>query len=100
MLKCYIMIKMRVIKKCKGNDMLSNLLKDNKELMKEYDFEKNIEIDLNSITEEMGISVWWKCSKCGYEWNIKISSRYIKGNGCQKCAGNKRLETRRKTEKN
>lgn len=59
------------------------------EIAKEWNYEKNCGMKPEDFTPISGTRVWWKCSKCGYEWNIKISSRYIKGNGCQKCAGNK-----------
>lgn len=45
---------------------MKKYLKDNKELMKEYDFDKNIDIDLETITEGMGLSIWWKCSNCSH----------------------------------
>ena len=28
----------------------------------------------------------WKCSTCGWRWNISINSRCILGHGCPKCA--------------
>ncbi len=42
--------------------------------------------------------VWWKCSKCGHEWQAMISDRTGKDrNGCPKCSkiigGRKRHET-------
>ena len=63
----------------------------------QFVFVRNIYGD--EINKCGGHRTLWKCSKCGYEWNIKISSRYIKGNGCQKCAGNKRWETRKENQK-
>lgn len=60
-------------------------LKDNKELMNEYDYAKNVNIDLNSITEGMGISIWWKCSKCNHEWKTRVNHRAKDGTGCPMC---------------
>ena len=33
------------------------------------------------------IKVWWKCSKCGYEYEASITNRVTKGTGCKNCAG-------------
>lgn len=84
---------------CSNRQLLlgyNDLVTVNKEIAKEWDYEKNKGMKPEDFTPISGTRVWWKCSKCGYEWNIKISNRYIKGNGCPKCAGNKRWETRKK----
>ena len=84
---------------CSNRQLLlgyNDLVTVNKEIAKDWDYEKNVGMKPEDFTPISGTRVWWKCSKCGYEWSIKISSRYIKGNGCQKCAGNKRWETRKR----
>ena len=62
----------------------NNLLINNPELCKEWDYSKN-----NKIPEEYCSgtpkSVWWKCFK-GHEWKASISSRNT-GVGCPYCAG-------------
>lgn len=63
----------------------SNYLKDNKELMKEYDYDKNIEFDLNTLTLGSDRKVWWICPK-GHSWQAGIGSRYRSGAGCPICA--------------
>ena len=62
---------------------MSNLLKNNKELMKEYDFEKNKDIDLNKLTTGSHQKIWWKCAR-GHEWEALIHPR-LKGVGCPYC---------------
>ena len=57
----------------------------NPELAKEWHSTKNkgllpTQVSCNTIRK-----VWWKCSKCGYEWQSSISLRN-KGTGCPKCA--------------
>lgn len=74
---------------------VNDLVTINKELAAEWDYEKNGSLKPQNFTPISGTRVWWKCSKCGHEWDIKISSRYMKGNGCPKCAGDKRWKTRR-----
>ena len=63
---------------------MSNLLKNCKELMKEYNFEKNKDIDLNTITCGSNKKIWWKCEK-GHEWEAAIASRNL-GVGCPYCS--------------
>ena len=53
--------------------------------MKEYDFNKNTDIDLETITEGMGLSIWWKCSKCSHEWKTRVNHRTKDGTGCPVC---------------
>lgn len=64
---------------------MSNLLKDNKELMKEYYFEKNKDVDLDNLKPFSSKKVWWKCSKCFYEWQAKIYNRSTLNRGCPNC---------------
>lgn len=33
-----------------------------------------------------GYKVWWKCTKCGYEWKTAISKRTSQGHGCLNCS--------------
>ena len=40
----------------------SNYLKDNKKIMKQYDYEKNNDIDLEKLTIGTNKKVWWVCS--------------------------------------
>lgn len=69
--------------------MKSNLLKDNEDLMKEYDYEKNINIDLNKIAIGSGKKVWWTCPVGhSYDQTIILKSSGIK---CPICA-NRRIE--------
>lgn len=63
---------------------MSNYLKDNKELMKEYDYEKNDKFDLDTLTLGSDRKVWWICSKCGYEWLTDPNHR-SRGQGCPQC---------------
>ncbi len=76
----------------------SGLLKDNLELMEKYDYEKNKEIDLNSLTARSNKKVWWKCNKCGNSWFAQIASQNDKKkkHGCPYCSG--RLVIKGKTD--
>lgn len=61
---------------------LSNLLKDNKELMEKYYYEKNKNVDLNTLTLGSNKKIWWKCPKCGYAWKAIVKSK----NNVKTCA--------------
>ena len=71
---------------------MSNLLKDNKKLMKEYDYEKNKNIELDSLTLGTSKKVWWICPK-GHSYHMAISLRTNKKNmcGCHYCSGHRVL---------
>ena len=71
---------------------MKKFLKDNTLLMKEYLYEKNVEYDLNNITEGMNISLWWKCSKCNFEWKTRLSHRTKDGTGCPECRKKESIE--------
>ena len=59
-------------------------LKDNKILLKEFDFENNTDIDISSITMGMNCRIWWKC-KQGHSWQASPNNR--QRTGCPICAG-------------
>ena len=42
---------------------MSNLLKDNKKLMLEWDYRKNISLNPNTLTIGSNQKVWWICKK-------------------------------------
>lgn len=74
---------------CSNNKILTgfnDLYSQNQELMKEWDFSKNI-VDPKTIAPGSNKKVWWKCSICGFEWQTSPNSRTsaIK-TGCPKCA--------------
>ena len=54
-------------------DMMSTFLSETKELMSEWDFEKNAELKLfpEKLTEGSNKKAWWKC-KNGHTWQEPI----------------------------
>ena len=50
----------------------------------EWNYEKNIGITPEEFTIGSGKKVWWKCSKCGNEWESIIYTRKT-GAYCGKC---------------
>ena len=53
-------------------------------LLKEWNYEKNIDFTPKEITYGCGKRVWWKCSK-GHEWRVSPSNR-VQGTGCPVCS--------------
>jgi hypothetical protein len=54
-------------------------------MVKQWDFLKNEEIDINIVSSHSKNDAWWKCKGCGYEWQSKISSRRASKGLCPCC---------------
>ena len=54
-------------------------------LVEEWHAERNGELTPYDVTYGSGKKVWWRCSKCNYEWETRISHR-SNGAGCPECA--------------
>ena len=66
---------------------IGNSLKDKfPELLNEWDFEKNKDINLDVVAYSSNKKVWWRCSVCGYKWQSPINRRTSNKSGCPKCA--------------
>lgn len=55
------------------------------ELVKEWDYEQNVGINITDVTTGSGKKVWWKCNE-GHSWEAFIYSR-VNGNSCPYCSG-------------
>jgi len=60
-------------------------ISDIPELMQEWDYEANADLDPNKITYGSHIKAWWKCSKCGYKWQTQIQVRTQGHSSCHRC---------------
>lgn len=60
----------------------------------EFDSDKN-EKSLFEYSKGCDTKVWWKCSKCGHEWQASVRSR-VEGKGCRQCYIASMPERRRK----
>lgn len=45
------------------------------DLLKEWDYEKNKDVDADRITTGSNKAVWWKCLKYGHEWEAPVARR-------------------------
>ena len=64
---------------------MANRLIDDNTLMTEYNYAKNKEFDLNTLTLGSEKKIWWIC-KYGHEWESNIYNRAHGKNGCPICA--------------
>lgn len=56
------------------------------DLMQDWNYEKNRDLDPRKLTLGMHVKVWWKCHVCGHEWVAMVYSR-ANGCGCNACFG-------------
>lgn len=64
---------------------INTLFDRNPELLEEWDYDKNQSLDPREIYYKSTKKAWWKCRKCSYEWETKISRRTDIGVGCPVC---------------
>lgn len=60
---------------------------NNQALMEEYDYEKNISLDISKLTCASNKKVWWICPQ-NHSYESQIANRAT-GCGCPYCAGKK-----------
>ena len=48
--------------------------------------EWNDKLKPSDVKPRSSKNVWWKCSRCGYEWRANIVERVRRGSGCPYCA--------------
>ena len=56
------------------------------ELIKDWHPTKNGHLTPNDCKAGSVYKVWWKCYKCGYEWQASPEKRCNRGHGCLNCA--------------
>lgn len=81
---------------CAGRVLLhgfNDLVTTRPDIASEFMMDKNIGIDINSLTIHSIKKVWWKCSECGREWRAKVSER-VAGHGCKSCTSKIKAENR------
>jgi len=64
------------------------LLDHSPHLIKEWNFKKNININIENISYGSGKKVWWKC-KYEHEWLAVIGHRTSRKQGCPYCSNKK-----------
>ena len=76
---------------CSGKRVLSgtnDFATEYPDIAAEWDYPKN-EIDPTKIKGGSNKRVWWKCRKCGNEWQTSVGNRTSQGTGCPLCSKKK-----------
>lgn len=76
---------------CKKQNVLNkkNLTITNPQLLEEWDYTKNKDINPTQVLASNPKKVWWICKKCGCKWEAKINNRAVLKRGCPCCANKK-----------
>ncbi len=67
------------------------------EVVKEWHPTKNGDLKPYELASKSNIRVWWKCNKCGHEWNSTIVNRTNLNRGCPLCGKIKMGQSRHVT---
>ena len=67
-----------------------SIMQSNPQLLKEWDYEKNGNIDANTVARGSIKKYWWVCSK-GHHWEAMPLHR-SRGSGCPFCSGRKPIK--------
>ena len=61
------------------------------EVASEWNYERNT-LKPFEVSGGSNKKYWWKCKKCGYEWEAVVASRTKRGLGCAVCSGKRIIE--------
>lgn len=64
---------------------LKNVIAKFPHMVRQWNFNKNKDVNINLTSANSKREVWWKCKKCGYEWKAQISSRRASKGECPCC---------------
>lgn len=66
-------------------------LSDFPNLLNEFDYELNINIDVTTITAGSSLKIWWVCTKKNHKhsWETEVKKRTIQNRNCPYCANQK-----------
>ena len=83
-----------ILSQSKKRHLENSIKNTHPEIAKEWMVKKNNPLKIETITAGAGAYVWWKCSKCGNEWQAYVYSRTA-GKGCEPCSIAERALARR-----
>lgn len=66
----------------------NNIVAKCPELLNEWDYKKNLNIDPHTITPNSNKRVWWICKDCNGSWKTVVEGR-TRGTKCPYCSGHK-----------
>jgi len=68
---------------------MKKYLTDFPELLTEWDYAKNTDIDINTVKFASAVKVWWKCAE-NHEWETAVVHRTCGKSNCGQCHFNNR----------
>ena len=74
---------------CSGNlpiEGINDFETMNPDLMLDWNYDKNQNVDPTKITAHSGEYIDWKCHFCGYEWRTRANNRSSGKRGCPNCS--------------
>jgi ABC-type ATPase with predicted acetyltransferase domain len=54
---------------------IKEYISENEILMKEWDYEANVDLNPENLKSGSNKKAWWKCRKCGGKWQATICDR-------------------------
>ena len=81
-----------------NNKKERSLLATDSEILLEWNYEKNSPLTPDKVFPKTTDAVWWKCSRCGKEWQQSIKTKFGGGLLCRSCS-NRRANINRKKKK-
>ncbi len=55
------------------------------ELLKDWDYDKNKNLDPSCVYPGYNLHVWWLCSKCNNSWRARLLARTFRKTQCKQC---------------
>ena len=74
---------------CSGRNAIpgeTDLITKYPDIARQWDYEKNGDLDPRNVTAGSNKKVWWRCDK-GHSWQVMVNSRTQSGSGCPYCSG-------------
>lgn len=75
---------------CSGRSVLkgfNDILTTDPEKSKDWDYHRNADVDITSVSRGSGKSVWWICKKCGNSFQMPVDKYVATDRGCPICRG-------------
>ena len=66
-------------------------------LLKEWNYQENVDIDPEKVVTGSAKVVSWVCSQCGHKWKSSVRHRTQRHSGCPICAEKKRVQSHQTT---
>lgn len=79
---------------CCSNRKLSvtNSLANFPELLKEFDYKKNLPLVPDTTIAASHQKLWWTCSLCKRQWRTSARARAVEGKGCRVCSHKRKAQ--------